>query len=276
MVGSNKCIMKTVKRVCDGEFSEEEIRKFENAKHPQLTRKLLCYSHLSKEKILTYFSILQEVEDLELAHCMIDIMVNNSVNKRDLVEEALEILKSSHKDFQRDYQRKVLVNEIAIKEGMSFPLAHQICYSENSFNAKAISEFAFHVENMEYLDVLSCASCFNGAKTEEKVESMLKVLRNRRYLDEQIAVPLIQTIALAQEDFQMEDINYLFDKNINPLVLMAGIKLITESKDEKESKRITSYLPSITLRDIYPFMDQEVNLTKAVEKRMEKIKKQPR
>ena len=26
MVGSNKCIMKTVKRVCDGEFSEEEIK----------------------------------------------------------------------------------------------------------------------------------------------------------------------------------------------------------------------------------------------------------
>ena len=259
-------LLTSVSKINQDQFCQEEIKALLNTKYPNHIRKLLCYGFLTRERLLFYHDLLEKVEEEYLATCMVDIMSSQLVQKAQFVDEALNLLSCAEEDFQRTYARNVLINGNAIQANLALPLAKLIINTKREYNARNINNILLQADIIENSEAFYQNSCYlKQATFEEQSECMMRLINRTESSNQEFITPFLNLISNAKEDYHIRDIETLFQSNIDPLSILLGIKAISSTATEEESKRLTSCVKKLKIYELLPYLDERLDLSLALE-----------
>ena len=247
-------------------FTKEELKDLITNRYSKGLRKLLCYSFLSKEKILDYSFILSRTDDEVLLNCMRDVMCSSSIHQKDEVEESLILLKKSNESYQRIAERNILLNNEALRQNISLELASKVLNSKEEYQARGISELLYDQEELNKEQLLTAADSINSSKSERQAKFIGKLAKDEYYKRTGLLLPTLRIIDEVKEDFQLNYLKRTVGICKEPIILLPSLKLYTQTETREECDLLQKRLSSLKKEDIISSLGSDLSLVSATTK----------
>ena len=255
--------MMSLSAVQEGKLSKSQLKELVENKYSAGLNKLLCYSFLCKEDIMYYANVLSGVEDEVLLTCMRDVICNSSLHEKNIVLDAIILLRTSKESFQREAERNILLNSLANKENISFELAKKVLESKEEYQARGISELLYDQETLDRNQVLKAADSINNSKSKRQALFVQKLSKNDYYKSTGLLIPTLRIIDEVKEDYQLDYIKRTVGTCKEPIILLPSLKMYTETTSRDECDKLQNNLSKIKKEDIISSLDSELSLVAA-------------
>ena len=244
-------------------LSKSELKELVEKEYSVGLNKLLCYSFLSKEDIMYYAKILSGVEDEVLLTCIRDVMCSSTLYEKNIVLDAIILLKSSKESYQREVERNILLNSLANKENISFDLAKKVLESKEEYQARGIGELLYEQETIDRTQVLKAADSINNSKSKRQALFVQKLSKDDYYKETGLLIPTLRIIDELKDDYQLDYIKKTVGICKEPIILLPSLKMYTETTSREECEKLQNQLSKIKKEDVISSLDSELSLISA-------------